>query len=76
MTHQSGVAEVLTHSLRYDYWDTDRLADIMVNVASSKGLRESMVTNASSQLERLSWQQMAERCINVYHGVARGAAHA
>jgi glycosyltransferase involved in cell wall biosynthesis len=76
MTHQSGVAEVLTHSLKYDYWDTDRLADIMVNVASSKGLRESMVSNASSQLERLSWQQMAERCINVYQGVARGAAHA
>lgn len=76
MTHQSGVAEVLTHSLKYDYWDTDRLADIMVNVASSQGLRESMVVNASSQLERLSWKQMAERCLNVYHGVARSTSHA
>lgn len=76
MTHQSGVAEVLTHSLKYDYWDTDRLADIMVNVASSRGLRESMVVNAASQLEGLSWQQMAERCLNVYHGVARRAVHA
>lgn len=76
MTQQSGVAEVLTHSLKYDYWDTDRLADIMVNVASSPGLKESMVLNASSQLERLSWKQMAERCLNVYHGVARSTTHA
>ena len=76
MTHQSGVAEVLTHSLKYDYWDTDRLADIMVNVASSHGLRDAMVTNASNQLEHLSWEHMAERCLNVYHGVTRGAAYA
>lgn len=76
MTQQSGVAEVLTHSLKYDYWDTDRLADIMVNVASSKGLREAMVTNASTQLAKLSWQQMAERCLNVYHGVTRSVVHA
>ncbi len=76
MTHQSGVAEVLTHSLKYDYWDTDRLADIIVNVASSKGLQEAMVTNATSQLEKLSWQQVAERCLNVYHGMARSGVHA
>jgi len=76
MTHQSGVAEVLTHSLKYDYWDTDRLADIMVNVAASRGLQEAMVSNASSQLEKLSWEQMAERCLNVYHGVTRGIVHA
>ena len=72
MTKQSGAAEVLTHSLNYDYWDTDRLADIMVNVAASKGLRDAMVANATVQLESLSWQRMAERCLNVYHGVARG----
>lgn len=76
MTHQSGVAEVLTHSLKYDYWDTDRLADIVVNVASSPGLQEALKTNATAQLEHLSWDTMAERCLNVYHGVTRSAAHA
>jgi glycosyltransferase involved in cell wall biosynthesis len=76
MTHQSGVAEVLTHSLKYDYLNTDRLADIIVNIASSQGLRDAMVTNANQQLEHLSWNTMAERCLNVYHGVARSVAHA
>lgn len=76
MTHQSGVAEVLTHSLKYDYWDTDRLADIMVNVSTSVGLRNAMTENATKQLQNLSWKQMAERCLNVYHGTVRRPVHA
>jgi glycosyltransferase involved in cell wall biosynthesis len=76
MTHQSGVAEVLTHSLRYDYWDTTRLADLMVNVASSPGLRETMTQGATKQLGTLSWENMAERCLNVYRNVAREMVYA
>lgn len=76
MTHQSGVAEVLTHSLKYNYWDTDRLADIMVNVSTSVGLRTAMTENATNQLQNLSWKQMAERCLNVYHGTVRRPVHA
>ena len=76
MTKQSGVAEVLTHSLKYDYWDTDKLADMMVNVASSDGLSTTIARAAQQQLITLSWEQMAERCLNVYKGVVRGVAHA
>lgn len=71
MTKQSGVAEVLTHSMRYDYWDTDSLADIMVNVAASDGMKIDLVENAVRQLENVTWQPIAERCMNVYHSVAR-----
>lgn len=71
MTKQSGVAEVLTHSLKYDYWDTDRLADMMVNVASSDGLKQTIADNALKQLETISWESMAERCLGVYRNVTR-----
>lgn len=73
MTKQSGAAEVLTHSLKYDYWDTDRLADFMVNVASSRGLRSTLVEHATTQLGELSWERMAERCISTYQNVMRGS---
>lgn len=71
MTKQSGVAEILTHSFKYDYWDTNKLADMMVNVASSDGLKQTIADNALRQLETISWETMAERCLNVYHTVAR-----
>lgn len=76
LTKQSGVAEVLTHSLRYDYWDTSRLADIMVNVAASDGLTDMLIDGASKQVQNLSWKQIAERCLNVYQGVMRGSVNA
>ncbi len=76
MTKQSGVAEVLTHSLKYDYWDTDKLADQMVNVASSPALKATLVRGAQAQLGSLSWDTMAERCLNVYRTVHTGAVHA
>lgn len=72
MTKQSGVAELLTHSLTYDYWDTDRLADAMVNIASSSALHDTLADNALTQLGTISWDQMAERCLNVYRYVAKG----
>lgn len=71
MTKQSGVAEVLTHSLRYNYWDINTLADMMVNVASSDGLKQTLAENALQQLETISWERMAERCLNVYQSVTR-----
>ncbi len=71
MTKQSGAAEILTHSLTYNYWDTDRLADIMINLATSDGIRNSMVDNAYKQLDALSWDTMAERCLSVYKNVIR-----
>lgn len=76
LTKQSGVAEVLTHSMKYDYWDTGRLADIMVNVAASKGLTNALTEGALNQVQGLSWKQIAERCLNVYQGVMRGAVNA
>lgn len=73
MTKQSGAAEVLTHSLRYDYWDTGRLADLMVNVASSRGLQTTLAESAYTQVNGLSWEMMAERCINTYQNAMRGS---
>lgn len=77
ITKQSGVSEVLTHSLKYDYWDVDKLADMMVNVASSNGLRTTLADNALKQLDDLSWDKMAERCLSIYQNVAlRGYVNA
>ena len=33
VSRQSGVAEVLRHSLRVDFWDIDRLADLIINAS-------------------------------------------
>lgn len=66
LTRQSGVGEVLTHVLRYDYWDTHRLADQLVNLATSRSLRDELADNVAFEVSHKSWKQVAERCMYQY----------
>lgn len=45
ITKQSGVGEVLRNILRYDFWDTHKLADQIVGLATSPALKETMREN-------------------------------
>jgi glycosyltransferase involved in cell wall biosynthesis len=66
LTKQSGVGEVLQHAFKYDYWDETKLADILINLATEKGLSETMRTHARDQFESMSWISVAERCAAQY----------
>jgi glycosyltransferase involved in cell wall biosynthesis len=73
LTRQSGVGEVLTHVLRYDYWDESKLADFLVNLASEKSLGQELVTHARKQFDSMSWATVAEHCARQYHMVGASA---
>ena len=66
ISKQSGVGEVLSHILRYDFWDTDRLADQLVAVAASKSLRTELTTNVQREYDKLSWDDVAQTCLMMY----------
>ena len=70
ITKQSGVGEVLDNVLRYDFWDTDRLADLLVSIGSSQALRSTLQENSAHEYTRISWHTVAEKCFNLY-----GRAH-
>lgn len=66
LTKQSGVAEVLGSIFRYDFWDTDRLADQIVGIATSEALRNSLKENVTHEYARLSWYDVAAKCMAAY----------
>ncbi|MBC7564837.1 glycosyltransferase family 4 protein [Candidatus Saccharibacteria bacterium] len=66
LTKQSGVAEVLSSIFRYDFWDIDRLADQIVGIATSEALRNSLKENVGYEYARLSWHDVAKKCMNIY----------
>lgn len=66
VTRQSGVGEILHNVLRYDFWDTDRLADQIVGIATSDALKESLRNNVSQEYARLSWHDVADTCLSLY----------
>lgn len=72
ITKQSGVGEVLSSIFRYDYWDIDRLADQLVGIATSPALQASLKHGAHNEYIRLSWRDVAERCVTQYQQLRRG----
>ena len=73
LTKQSGVSEVVSHKLEYDYWDEDRLADQLINLASSRSLLPYLRHNIHDEIHNLNWNMIAGRCIDQYHRATRRA---
>lgn len=71
ISKQSGVGEVLSSIFRYDFWDIDRLADQMIAIATSNGLKEELTRNVKREYTRLSWDDVAAKCLNMYASLKR-----
>lgn len=69
ISKQSGVAEVLRHALKVDFWDIEKMADLIINALEFPQLRADMVKMAQAEVKRLRWDASAERCIDVYKQV-------
>jgi glycosyltransferase involved in cell wall biosynthesis len=75
ITRQSGVGEILHNIFRYDFWDTDVLADQIVAIATSASLAHELRENAKHEYARLSWHDVARQCMDLYgRQVARKVA--
>ncbi len=66
ISKQSGVGEVLKHTFKFDYWDTEVLADQMVSIALSPSLATMLRRNVKAEYAKLSWNDVAVKCIDVY----------
>ncbi len=66
ISKQSGVGEVLNSIFRYDFWDTDKLADQLVGIALSPSLRNALKDNVKHEYARLSWHGVAQQCMDIY----------
>ncbi|HEX7341700.1 MAG TPA: glycosyltransferase family 4 protein [Rhodanobacteraceae bacterium] len=66
VSRQSGVREVISHSLQADFWDTDKLADQMLAVLRLPTLACQLVDEGRSQLAMLSWHASALGIIEAY----------
>jgi len=71
VTKQSGVGEVLHSIVRYDFWDEDKLAGALVNIAESPALVSSLRDGIKHEYARISWDDVAKKCVEVYDEVRK-----
>jgi glycosyltransferase involved in cell wall biosynthesis len=70
ISKQSGVSEVLGHALKVDFWDIDRLADLIINALLHDELRADMVSMAREEVKRLHWDAAALKTLEIYRTIA------
>jgi glycogen synthase len=67
VSKQSGVAEVLTHALKVDFWDIDEMANKMLAALRYDTMSRQLVTEGQRELSRITWRRAAEKVRDLYH---------
>ena len=69
ISKQSGVAEVLHHALKVDFWDIDAIADSIYGLCHYDGLSKMFRTYGKQEVENLKWEDTALKIKNVYESL-------
>lgn len=67
ISKQSGVAEVLKHALKVDFWDIDALADAIYGLLHYDGLKKMFFKYGKDEVDNLKWDNAAKKVLEVYH---------
>jgi glycosyltransferase involved in cell wall biosynthesis len=66
ISKQSGVAEVLRYALKVDFWDVDRLADLIYGVLRYPAITRFFRRFAQDELSQLQWEKSSARVVEAY----------
>lgn len=66
ISKQSGVAEILNHALKVDFWDVDAMADAIYGLLHYPALSETFARMGSADANSLKWSSAAEKIKQVY----------
>jgi glycosyltransferase involved in cell wall biosynthesis len=69
ISKQSGVAEILTHAVKTDFWDIDAMADAIYGILNYPALAGMFIKNGKEEVIRLKWDNSARHVRDIYERV-------
>ena len=66
ISRQSGVAEILTHAVKVDYWDIDAMADAIYGILKYPALSKMFTKFGKQEVDDLKWENSALKVREVY----------
>ena len=69
ISKQSGVAEVLDHVMKVDFWDVDAMADAIYGLLHYKSLNDMVVTGGTEEVNNLKWESAARKVADIYESL-------
>ncbi len=75
ISKNSGVAEVLQHALKVDFWDVDEMANKIVAVLKHPPLSQTLREHADLEVRSLTWDGAATKCLQTYNAAINNMFH-
>ena len=69
ISRQSGVAEILKHAIKIDFWDTHAMADAIYGILNYPALHSIFSKQGKSEVDNLKWETSARHVREVYYSV-------
>jgi glycogen synthase len=69
ISKQSGVAEVLKHAVKVDFWDIDAMADAIYGLINYQGLTQMFKNLGKKEVENIKWDNAAFKVKNIYESL-------
>jgi glycogen(starch) synthase len=71
ISKQSGVAEVLNHVMKVDFWDVDAMADAIYGLLHYKSINDMFISNGSEEVNNLKWESAARKVADIYESLVK-----
>ena len=69
ISKQSGVAEILTHAVKTDFWDIDAMADSIYGILNYPALANMFIKKGKEEVITLKWDNSARHVKEIYSRV-------
>ncbi|MDD5750040.1 MAG: glycosyltransferase family 4 protein [Candidatus Pacebacteria bacterium] len=69
ISKQSGVSEVIKNCLRVDFWDINQMAGKILAVLNYPVLKNTLKENGAGEVEKITWDNSAVACLNIYNEI-------
>jgi glycosyltransferase involved in cell wall biosynthesis len=69
ISKQSGVCEVMSNSLKCDFWDIDDMTDKMVAVLEYESLQRTLITLGNQEAKELNWHKAVDKIKIIYSNI-------
>jgi glycosyltransferase involved in cell wall biosynthesis len=66
ISKRSGAAEVLKGAFTVDFWDTEKMADLIIMLLTDKKLYKDSVEQGFKDLKNLTWENSAKNILQLY----------
>lgn len=76
ISRQSGVSEVLQNALKFDFWDTEDLANKIVAVLRHPPLQRTLREEGFDEVRGITWEGAARKTLGVYRKAIGAVARA